>query len=71
MLSFNSKKQLSQFLAEDIGKGRHHSALLPKKKITVRIISREKAIVAGQNMQKKIFKIKGCNAVILKKDGSK
>ena len=45
--------------------------LLPKKKITVRIISRETAIVAGASYAKQIFKLKGCNAKILKKDGSK
>ena len=71
MLSFNSKKQLSQFLAEDIGKGDITSVLLPKKRITVRIISREDAIVAGVSYAKQIFKLKGCNAKILKKDGSK
>ena len=71
MLSFNSKKQLSQFLAEDIGKGDITSALLPKKKISVRIISRENAIVAGATHAKEIFKLKGCNTKILKKDGSK
>ncbi|RMW38429.1 MAG: carboxylating nicotinate-nucleotide diphosphorylase [Nitrosopumilus sp.] len=71
MLSFNSKKQLSQFLAEDIGKGDITSALLPKKRITVRIISRESAIVGGAAYAKQIFKIKGCNARISKKDGSK
>ncbi|WP_428323825.1 carboxylating nicotinate-nucleotide diphosphorylase [Nitrosopumilus sp.] len=71
MLSFNSKKQLSQFLAEDIGKGDITSALLPKKKITVRIISREHAIVGGVVHARQIFKIKGCNTRILKKDGSK
>jgi len=71
MLPFNSKKQLSQFLAEDIGKGDITSSLLPKKKITARIISREAAIVGGVTYAKQIFKIKGCNARILKKDGSK
>ncbi|MFQ5476139.1 MAG: carboxylating nicotinate-nucleotide diphosphorylase [Nitrosopumilus sp.] len=71
MLSFNSKKQLSQFLAEDIGKGDITSTLLPKKKISVRIISRENAVVAGTIHAKEIFKIKGCNTKILKKDGSK
>ena len=71
MLSFNSKKQLSQFLAEDIGKGDITSALLPKKKITVRIISREKAIIAGVTYAKEIFKLKKCNVKILKKDGNK
>jgi len=70
-LSFNSKKQLSQFLAEDIGKGDITSDLLPKRKISVRVISRENAIVAGAAYTKEIFKLKGCNAKILKKDGSR
>ncbi len=71
MLSFNSKKQLSQFLAEDIGKGDITSALLSKTKISVKIISREDAIVAGTVHVKEIFKLKGCNTKILKKDGSR
>ncbi|MCH7648662.1 MAG: carboxylating nicotinate-nucleotide diphosphorylase [Nitrosopumilus sp.] len=71
MLSFNSKKQLSQFLAEDIGKGDITSALLPKIKISARIISREDAIVAGTVYAKEIFKLNGCNSKILKKDGSR
>ncbi len=71
MLSFNSKKQLSQFLAEDIGTGDITSVLLPKKKISVKIISREEAIVAGANYAKEIFKLKGCNARIIRKDGSR
>jgi len=71
MLSFNSKKQLLQFLAEDIGKEDITSALLSKRKISVRIISRESAIVAGTTYAKEIFKLKGCNSKILKKDGSK
>jgi len=70
-LSFNSKKQLISFLAEDIGRGDITSALLAKKRITVKIISREKAIVAGVIHAKEIFKLKGCSAKILKKDGSK
>jgi len=70
-LSFNSKKQLLAFLAEDIGKGDITSALLAKKRITVKIISREKAIVAGVIHAKEIFKLKGCTSKILKKDGSK
>ena len=71
MLVFNSKKQLLQFLAEDIGKGDITSALLSKKKISVRIISRENAIVAGAHYAKEIFKLKKCRVRILKKDGSK
>jgi len=70
-LSFNSKKQLAQFLAEDIGKGDITSALLEKKKISVKIISREKAIIAGTTYAKEIFKLKGCNSKIVIKDGSK
>lgn len=71
MLSFNFKKQLSQFLSEDIGKGDITSALLPKKKISAKIISRENAIVAGANHAKEIFKLNGCSVKIVKKDGSK
>lgn len=70
-MTFNSKKQLLQFLAEDIGKGDITSALLPKRKITARIISRENAVVGGVSYAKEIFKLKGCNCTILKKDGSK
>ena len=70
-MSFNPKKQLADFLSEDIGKGDITSSLLPKKKITARIISREKAIVAGTKYAKEIFKLKGCTAIISKKDGSK
>ena len=70
-MAFNSKKQLSQFLAEDIGKEDITSKLLPKKKISVKIISRENAIVAGASYAKEIFRLKGCNVEILKKDGSK
>lgn len=71
MLSFNSKKQLLQFLAEDIGKGDITSALLPKKKIAAKIISREYAVVAGVTYAKEMFKIMGCSTKIIKKDGSK
>jgi nicotinate-nucleotide pyrophosphorylase (carboxylating) len=70
-LSFNPKKQLSQFLAEDIGKGDITSQLLSKKKIVVKIISRENAIVAGTKYAKEIFAIKGCKAKIITKDGIK
>jgi nicotinate-nucleotide pyrophosphorylase (carboxylating) len=70
-LTFNSKKQLSQFLAEDVGKGDITSSLLPKKRISVKIISREDAILAGVTYAKEIFKLKGCNSRILKKDGSR
>jgi nicotinate-nucleotide pyrophosphorylase (carboxylating) len=58
-------------LSEDIGKGDITSSLLTNKKITVRIISREKAVVAGVKFAKEIFNLKGCSVQILKKDGQK
>ena len=67
----NSKKQLKQFLAEDIGSGDITSALLRKTKIRARIISREDATIAGAVYAKEIFKLKGCKVKIEKKDGSK
>ena len=68
-MSFNPKKQLAQFLAEDIGKGDITSALLSKKIISVNIISREKAILAGSKYAKEIFALKGCKSRIITKDG--
>ena len=70
-MSFNPKKQLSQFLAADIGKGDITSEILSKKRISVKIISREKAILAGSKYAKEIFKLKGCESKIITKDGSK
>ena len=60
-----------EFLSEDMGKGDITSDLLPKRKITAKIISRENAVVAGAKYAKEIFKLKGCNAKIIKNDGSK
>ena len=71
MLSFNAKKQLMDFLSEDIGKGDITSALLPKRNISAKIISREDAILAGVKHASEIFRLKGCNTKIIKKDGSK
>ena len=70
-MTFNLRKELQSFLSEDIGKGDITSSLLTKKKITAKIISREKAIVAGVKFAKEIFNLKGCNVQILKKDGQK
>jgi nicotinate-nucleotide pyrophosphorylase (carboxylating) len=70
-LTFNLRKELQSFLSEDIGKGDITSSLLTKKKITARIISREKAVVAGVKFAKEIFNLKGCSVQILKKDGQK
>ena len=70
-MSFNFKKQLVRFLEEDIGKGDITSSLLTKKKITVNIISREEAIVAGVKYAKETFRLKDCQVKILKQDGSR
>jgi len=68
-LKVSPKKELLRFLAEDLGKGDISSALLPRKKIKARIISRQNAIVAGAKFAKEIFVLKGCIVRILKKDG--
>jgi len=70
-LGISPKKELERFLAEDIGKGDISSALLPKKKIHAKIISRENALVAGINYAKHIFLLKGCKVKIFIKDGQK
>lgn len=70
-MDISPKKELLRFLAEDIDKGDISSALLPRKKINAKIISRETAIVAGVTFAKEIFALKGCRVQILKKDGSK
>lgn len=68
-MTFNLKKELQKFLDEDIGKGDITSSLLSKKKTVARIISREKAVIAGVDFAKEIFKLKGCKVKIIKKDG--
>ena len=70
-MKVSPKKELLRFLSEDLGKGDISSALLPRKKIKARIISRQNAIVAGVKFAKEIFVLKGCQVRILKKDGSK
>jgi len=70
-LKVSPKKELLRFLAEDLGKGDISSALLPRKKIKARIISRQNAIVAGVKFAKEVFALKGCKVRILKKDGVK
>ncbi|KAG2476383.1 MAG: putative nicotinate-nucleotide pyrophosphorylase, partial [Nitrosopumilales archaeon] len=70
-MKVSPKKELLRFLAEDLGNGDISSALLPRKKIKARIISRQNAIVAGVKFAKEIFALKGCQVRILKKDGNK
>ena len=67
----NIKKELLRFISEDIQSGDITSALLPKKKIKAKIISREEGVLAGVKFAREIFRIKGCNVKIIKKDGIK
>ena len=64
------KKELSRFLAEDLGKGDITSNLLPRKKIKAYIISKQDCTLAGVNYVKDIFTSKGCKVRIIKKDGN-
>lgn len=70
-MHIRAKKALDNFLAEDVGKGDITSNLLPRKKITASIISRQDGIIAGVQYVKYIFVSRGCKVKILKKDGSK
>jgi len=70
-LHLRAKKALATFLAEDIGKGDITSNLLPRKKISANIISKEKGILAGVQYAKQIFTSRGCKVKILKNDGFK
>jgi len=70
-LDFSPEKELVRFLAEDIGKGDITSNLLPRRKISASIITKQDGIIAGVKYTKKIFTMKGCSVKILKKDGSR
>jgi nicotinate-nucleotide pyrophosphorylase (carboxylating) len=70
-LHIRARKALDSFLAEDIGKGDITSNLLPRKKISASIITREEGIAAGTQYAKYIFASRGSKVKILKKDGSK
>ena len=68
-MKYSPKRELKQFLKEDVGNGDITSRLLQKKKIVARIITREKTIVAGTKFAKDIFALKNCKTRIYKKDG--
>jgi len=70
-LGTNIKKELLQFISEDIQGGDITSVLLPKKKIKAKIISRQEGVLAGVKFAGDIFRLKGCNVKIIKKDGAK
>jgi len=70
-LGTDIKKELLRFISEDIQSGDITSVLLPKNKIRAKIISRESGILAGVKFAGDIFRLKGCNVKIIKKDGTK
>jgi len=70
-LGTNIKKELLRFIFEDIQGGDISSVLLPKKKIKAKIISRQEGVLAGVKFAGDIFRLKGCNVKIIKKDGAK
>jgi len=70
-LGINIKKELLRFISEDIQDGDITSVLLPKKKIKAKIISRQEGVLAGVKFAGDIFRLKGCNVKIIKKDGAK
>jgi len=70
-LGTNIKKELLRFISEDIQGGDITSVLLPKKKIRAKIISRQEGVLAGVKFAGDIFRLKGCNVKIIKKDGAK
>ncbi len=67
----NIKKELLRFISEDIQGGDITSVLLPKKKIKAKIISRQEGVLAGVKFAGDIFRLKGCNVKIIKKDGAR
>ena len=67
----NIKKELLRFISEDVQGGDITSVLLPKKKIKAKIISRQEGVLAGVKFAGDIFRLKGCNVKIIKKDGAK
>ena len=67
----NIKKELLRFISEDIQGGDITSVLLPKKKIKAKIISRQEGVLAGVKFAGNIFRLKGCNVKIIKKDSAK
>ena len=68
---FDPRRHLARFLAEDVGRGDITGALLPRKRVSARIVSRERAVVAGTVHASEIFGLRGCDARILREDGSR
>jgi len=70
-LDTGPKKELLRFLSEDVRSGDITSALLTKKKIAAKIISRQQGVIAGIKFAKNLFQLKGCTVKAFVKDGAK
>ena len=65
------KKELLRFISEDVRSGDITSALLTKKKIVAKIISRQEGVIAGIKFAKNLFHLKDCTVKAFVKDGAK
>ncbi|MDI1495567.1 MAG: nicotinate-nucleotide pyrophosphorylase [Cenarchaeum symbiont of Oopsacas minuta] len=63
--------QLRQFLTEDVATGDITAALLDKRHIKAKIITRETAIISGALYAAKIFSIKGSKSRVLVQEGQR
>lgn len=63
------RKALARFLEEDIGRGDITSRILPRQRISARIICKERAVVAGLPEARILFDLAGCRARALVKEG--
>ena len=70
-MDISPKNELLRFLSEDIRSGDITSALLSKKKIVAKIISRQQGVIAGIRFAKNLFQLKGCTVKTFVKDGSR
>ena len=70
-MDIGPKKELLRFLSEDVRSGDITSALLTKKKIVAKIISRQEGVIAGIKFAKNLFHLKGCTVKAFVKDGAK
>ncbi len=63
------ERELRRFLSEDIGAGDVSGALLPRKRITGVITSKQAAILSGMRHARRMFLMCGCTARALARDG--
>lgn len=69
-MRFNLHRELSRFLSEDIRTGDVTGALLPKRAVSARIISRQSGVAAGVRFAGEIFALKKCRVSVRTRDGA-